>query len=84
MEDYAKNLETLKFKKDPAINIWRNTFEGISLSACLHPLKGIAISYYYMGNRTASQGEIFLPVNSTVQEIAESIIRIHNEVKNRL
>ena len=80
MDDLEIKMRVLKFKEGNIPGCWSAVMDGIHFSACLHPLKGIAISYYYITSRTACQDEVFIPNESSVQDIAKTLVVIHDKL----
>lgn len=79
-EDLAAKLKVFRFKEGNLCGSWTGIIDGIHFSICLYPLKGIAISYYYIKSRTAVHNVEFIPKESTVQEIAKALVKIHNKL----
>lgn len=79
-EELAAKLKTLRFQEGVMSGQWKLVVDGIRFSACIHPLKGLAISYYYVTPRTACEDEIFLPKESAIQDIAQALVRIHDQL----
>lgn len=73
-------LKSLKFRNELMPGSWSAVFDGIHLSVCLHPLQGIAISYYYLTSREACQDTVFIPKHSSTQDIANTLISIHDKL----
>jgi hypothetical protein len=80
MDDLDSKLRALKFKKEDMPDCWSGVMDRIHFSICLHPIKGLSISYYYFTSRTACQDEVFIPKESSVQDIAKAIVEIHDKL----
>ena len=80
MEDLREILESMGFKEGDILETWKGVFEGIYINICVHPFKGIALSFNGVGKRTASEGKVFIPKNSSKRQIAQAITRIHETV----
>jgi hypothetical protein len=80
MEDLCDILESMGFKEGDMPETWKGVFEGIYIRICIHPFKGIALSFYSTDKRAASEGEIFIPKNSNKRQIAQTFTRIHDTV----
>ena len=80
MEELGNILKSMGFKEGDMPDTWKGIMEGIHFSICRHPLKGIAVSFYCVGERTGSEGEIFIPDDSNQQRIAQTLVAIHNQV----
>lgn len=80
MDGLAAKLTALRFKEGAIPGNWQMVLDGIRFSISVHPLKGLAISYYYLASRTASEGEVFLPKESSVSGIAKAIVSIHEQL----
>lgn len=73
-------LESMGFTAGDMPETWKGTMDGIHLSICLHPERGIAISFWHFGGRTASEGEVFVPRSVNEQEIAQALVQIHERI----
>ncbi len=73
-------LESMGFKEGDIPETWNGIMDGIHFGICKHPFKGIAIIYYRVGKRSAVQDEIFIPLDSNKQQIAQTIVRIHEQI----
>ena len=80
MHDLEAKMRVLKFKEEDMPDCWSAVMDGIHFSVCLHPWKGIAIIYYYTTSRAACQDEVFIPKESSVQDIAKILIAIHDKL----
>ena len=83
MEKLGGILESMGFKKDDMPETWKGMFEAITVSIVVHPYKGICLSYYHVGKRTAIADEIFIPHNSNKQQIAQALLQIHENVYSK-
>lgn len=79
-DDLDSKLKALKFQEGNIPGSWSGVMDGIHFSACLHPLKGLAISYSYVTSRTACQDEVFIPKESSIQDIAQALVEIHDKL----
>ncbi len=70
-------LESMGFTAGDIPETWKGAMDGIHFSICLHLWKGIAVNFWHVGGRTASQGEVFLPRTANKQEIAQALVQIH-------
>ena len=73
-------LESMGFEPGNIPATWRATMDGIRFSICEHPLQGIAISFWHVGGRTASEGEVFVPKDADIQKIAQALVQVHARV----
>ena len=73
-------LESMGFAPGDMSETWKATTDGIYFSICIHPWRGIAVNFWHVGGRTASQGEVFLPKGADKQEIAQALVRIHERI----
>ena len=80
MEKLGGILESMSFRKGDIPETWKGIFEGITVSIVVHPIKGICLSYYHVGKRTAVEDEIFIPLYSNKQQIAQALLQIHENV----
>jgi hypothetical protein len=80
MERLGGILESIGFKKGDIPETWKGIFEDIIVNICVHPLKGICLSYYHAGKRSALEDEIFIALDSNKQQITQALLRIHENV----
>jgi len=59
----------------------RVNIEGIIIDACEHPYKGIYMSSVHSTKRIVKSSEKFIPVDSSVQTIAKTVLEMYNELK---
>lgn len=83
MMELGSILESIGFTAGRHPETWLAVMDGIRFSICLHPLKGIAIGFWHIGDRTASEGEISLPKTATEQEIAQALVQIHERIHGK-
>lgn len=81
--DLGSILESMGFEPGEMSETWKATMDGIQLSVALHPLRGVAIIFCHLGGRTASQGEVFLPRTANKQEIAQTLVQIHERIHGK-
>ena len=80
MDNLGEIVEGMGFIKGDIPETWKGIFEGITVSIVVHPFKGICLSYYHVGKRTAVTDEIFIPHDSNKQQVAQALLRIHEKV----
>lgn len=82
-----KNLELLKFTPYGEMGAMCGYCEDVEIIAIEHPLKGLSLTFTYIGKRNSSQLEEFVPKNATIQDIAkviaDAVEQIHPELKNK-
>jgi hypothetical protein len=54
--------------------------EDVRFTAVEHPIKGLALIVEYVGARSATQFETFVPFEASVQEIAQAIVQAFEQV----
>ena len=80
MSNLGEIVESMGFKEGNIPETWKGIFEGITVSIVVHPFKGICLSYYHVGNHNAVMDEMFIPHDSNKQQIAQALLRIHENV----
>lgn len=70
----------MKFKRGDIPDTWNGVFEGIDIGISIHPIKGLAFSFFRVDKRTMCEGEIFIPVDSDMQQIAQTLVKIHEMI----
>lgn len=82
-DELRAKLEALKFQPHGDVGAMRAGMEDVDFVAIEHPLKGVALIVTYVGPRSASHFEMFLPPAATIQQIAalmvEAFERVHPE-----
>jgi len=79
MDDWRRRIERLGFRPTEYGGM-RGTFEGISITATQHPLKGLCLSGNYFNGQKASDVELFIPVDSGRRSMARAVLEIHRLV----
>jgi len=76
-------LESMGFTPGEMSETWKATMDGIHLSICMHPWKGIAIGFWHSSERTISEGEMFIRRDADKQEIAQALVQIHEKIHGK-
>ena len=76
-------LESMGFTPGEMSETWKATMDGIHLSICMHPLKGIAIGFWHSSERTLSEEEIVICRDADRQEIAQALVQIHEKIHGK-
>jgi hypothetical protein len=76
-------LESMGFTAGRYPETWQAVIDGIQFNICLHLWKGIAVSFFHVGGRAASHGEVFIPRSANQQEIAQTLARIHERTHGK-
>jgi hypothetical protein len=74
MEKLDGILESLGFREGDIPETRKGIFEGIRVGIAVHPFKGICLSYYHVGERSAIEDEIFVPRDSNKRQIAQALL----------
>jgi len=81
MDEELKNkFRTLGFGNNEYDGM-RINFKGIIIDACEHPFKGIYLSAVHSTKRSVNSSEKFIPVDSSVQTIAKTVLEMYNELR---
>ena len=78
-ESWQRNLEVLRFVPDGP-EVMRGRVEDVEIVAVPHPWKGLALMTVHADSRTITEGEVFVPLDASVQELAKALKIIFEEV----
>ena len=81
MDEELKNKFRAAGFRDGEYEGMRVNIEGIIIDACEHPFKGIYLSSVHSTKRSVNSSEKFIPVDSSVQTIAKTVLEIYNELR---
>jgi len=74
-------LRPLHFQQGHTPGVMEAWLEDIRFSACEH-LGQLVLSYYYATSQAPEEGEVELPLDATLQQIAQAMYRIHERRHN--
>ena len=77
--EVIKNIELMGFKPYGKYGAYRAFIKDVEYVVIEHPLKGLSMTATYISKRETGQIEIFLDRNSSMQDIAKSMLRLYNE-----
>ncbi len=78
-EELRNKLESLKFEPH-GVEAMKGRVDDVHYTAVVHPLKGLALLVTHRSSRSISEFEVFIPKNSSVQQIAQAMTEAYEKI----